>query len=150
MNTPIQQVDELLCPRFKVIADWPMNINFKVGEIVSNNLWFLFFLGQHEWHMKDLPHLFKPLAWWEHRTIEELQSVKFVKVIIYRGYWVVGDIVPVIRFEHGSIGKATPTGYYIGRNYTGGNGGHYQPIFELEPATEAAYLEYQKSKKLKE
>lgn len=123
-----------LKPRYKVIADYPGN-PYPIGAIgtTDSEYW-----AQSNYRLiiseapDKYPHLFKKLEWWEHRTIEELKSVKYVKVITYRGYWRVGDIVPVNSFEGGSMEKALPTGYNLKYN-------HYQSIFELEPASQSEY-----------
>ncbi len=143
-----KSIDHLLKPRYKVIADYP-DSKFKVGEIlfVPNPKEFPNWFqtnrrfnneGRFEAVLEAYPHIFKKLEWWEHRTIEELKSIKYVKVIKYRGYWREGDVVPVYSFEGGSIEKAKPTGFNL--KYK-----HFQPVFELLPGTEEEYLN-QKSK----
>lgn len=54
--------DELLKPRFKMIADFPGCV-FDVGEVLEcspaqKNL---------IWHYEKYPHLFRKLEWWEGR-----------------------------------------------------------------------------------
>jgi hypothetical protein len=128
------QVQELLKPRYKVIADYPAS-EYPVGYIIESET---FSIGDVDHNCYNYPHLFKRLEWWKNRTIEELESVKYVKVIKYRGYWLVGDIVHA-KFEIKSEGRGLYTGYNIGRKP---NYGHYQPIEELEPATEEEYLSF--------
>lgn len=118
-------IEELLKPRYKVIADYPGS-DFEVGGIIE-------MIAFNVDVFKDFPHLFKRLEWWQERTIEEMESVKYAKVIKYRGYWREGDIVKIEKFVHGSVTLAQPTGYYL--KYK-----HYQPVFELQPATEQEYL----------
>jgi hypothetical protein len=72
-------VEELLIPRFKVIADYPTmdrNGNYMVGDILTDN-GKTAVLKQNgdavfvcEW--KKYPHLFKKLEWWEERNIEDM------------------------------------------------------------------------------
>ena len=57
-------VEELLKPRWKVIADYPKS-QFKVGEIIESKTGFLYCF-------EDYPHLFQPLQWWEERKLEDM------------------------------------------------------------------------------
>lgn len=83
------QVEQLLAPRRKVIADWPFNNLFKVGDILiffksmdgENKEYWYHHEATHQnfqdsWFDK-FPHLFKELFWWEERSIEDLP--KYVK-----------------------------------------------------------------------
>jgi hypothetical protein len=67
-----QQVQELLLPRYKVIADFPGNWN-AVGTIIefgsSAPLKVYCDGGGHE--VDKYPHIFRKLEWWEERTEEE-------------------------------------------------------------------------------
>lgn len=89
-------VDELLRPRYKVIADYFYN-PYKIGDIITvlyddrsvhltttsyrdefgetveqNN----FFNPKR---LEDFPHLFKPLSWWEDRHYKDVEAVKHIK-----------------------------------------------------------------------
>jgi hypothetical protein len=55
-------VENLLKPRYKLIADYPGNM-LKIGHI--------FELVQHEF-FSEYPHLFKPLEWHEDRKPEDI------------------------------------------------------------------------------
>ena len=70
-----EQVEKLLQPRYKVIADYPRNKyyeNVEVGEIIE------------AWHPNKIlqdnitgfygkyPHIFKELEWWEEREIKDM------------------------------------------------------------------------------
>lgn len=124
--------EKLLQPRIKIIAPWPyMPKARKVGEIIQVTKEKL------QWWLKFSSNV-KELSWWEDRPIEVMQNINYVKIITYRGYWRVGDIVPVIGFEIGSIDNAKPYGYNL--KYK-----HWQPVYELAPATETEYLTYQNS-----
>lgn len=60
--------EELLKPRFEVIADYPMS-NYKVGEIIEckgNRI------GTFNKDKVKYPHLFRKMNWWEKRTKEEM------------------------------------------------------------------------------
>jgi hypothetical protein len=62
-------IEDLLKPRYKVIADYP-NTPFKVGEILQRKEgdW----LNDKGWSKlyEPYPHLFKKLEWWEDRKLE--------------------------------------------------------------------------------
>lgn len=87
--------EELLKPRYKVIADWPGRSNSSLSEMVigyvallskearhpvSNNLLSEKLVWQSENGMRSVgvgffdlyPHLFQPLHWWEDRNPEDL------------------------------------------------------------------------------
>jgi len=77
-------VEELMQPRYKVIADWPFRKNFEVGEIVILNKEFSPNYKMYE--VKDcqglqvyitsffekFPLQFKKLEWWEDRKVEDM------------------------------------------------------------------------------
>lgn len=65
--------EELLQPRYKVIATWPLNDLHKVGDIIHNPIkpyWFI--NSQGETNPEDYPHLFKKLSWYEDRKPEDM------------------------------------------------------------------------------
>lgn len=63
-------VEDLLKPRYLVIADYPSNID-KVGTVYEIDL-----SDGHgvdfEMTCKKYPHLFRKLEWWEERAIEDM------------------------------------------------------------------------------
>lgn len=76
--------EELLKPRYKVIADYP-NSEWKVGKILvrvkdaTNDIFHV-----HEYaivgdislnEIKKYPHIFKPLEWWEEREEKDIEFV---------------------------------------------------------------------------
>lgn len=126
-------VEELLKPRYKVIADYPKSI-YKIGDIlrVGGHSEDLLYCDHSGPRMRDYPHLFRKLEWWEERTLDDMVSVKFAKVIEYVGYWRVGDIVPV---EDYIINNGKFHSYKL--KY----GKHHQPKFLL-PAIETEYLTF--------
>jgi len=66
-------VEELMKPRYKVIADYPANSE-PIGFIYEGNNW------SKRWHevMDKMPHLFRKLEWWQQRHQYELPI--FVKL----------------------------------------------------------------------
>lgn len=108
-----------------------------VGEIIKlpcydikSNQWFTQDVRDktYDAYYDSFPHLFKKMEWWQKRLLDDLVSVKFVKIVKYRGYWKEGDIVPATLQLEGFI----PIGYILKYN-------HFQPVFELEPATKEEY-----------
>jgi hypothetical protein len=127
--------EELLKPRYKVIADWPgVAGKVIVGDVLvlddmdNANVFWCGGEAFQEDKLLDYPYLFKKLEWWEGRTIDDLAGVLFVKVMIYRGYWRVGDVVPA-RLK---LDDLKPIGYLL--KYS-----HFQPVYELLPATKEEY-----------
>ena len=124
--------EQLMQPRFKVIADYPDNHRWNVGTILDRD-WSRY-PGDDEtkepiWKISDFPHLFKELEWWEEREVEDMP--KYVKSI-----------------ANGSIVKEVTT-YSLNDNmfyadYRGYSLHYYLKFFE--PATKEEYEEYQESK----
>lgn len=76
------KAEELLKPRYKVIADWPGG-DYLPGDIFTMEpdedgtmLDKIHFVFEHT--CKKYPHLFKPLQWYEDRPKEEMPQ--YVKV----------------------------------------------------------------------
>lgn len=77
----MKTVEELKMPRYKVIADYPNN-RFSVNEIINLEKYSggYRYRWAEDWGMdnideselKEYPHLFKKLEWWEEREISDL------------------------------------------------------------------------------
>lgn len=87
--------EELLKPRWKVIADYPKS-TFNIEDILINNSeqdereyisWE--HDGKDVYYPDDYPTIFKRLNWWEERDIEDLP--KYIKKIdteaVYKVLW---------------------------------------------------------------
>jgi hypothetical protein len=72
-------VDELLEPRFKVIADYPHS-PFTVGAIMDK--WNS--ISPDMQHYGKYPHLFKKLEWWEERQPGEMPEYVKGKKSVYK------------------------------------------------------------------
>lgn len=111
--------EELLVPRYKVIATWP-GMDYNVGNII-----LMFDDGSDELHSQDdgggfiqwdrfyksFPHLFRPLAWYEKREEKDMPEYIKMKNRIYK----------VEEWNRNALGKLTPSGtytHYNGRNNT--------------------------------
>lgn len=81
--------EELLMPRYEVIADYP-NSPFKIGQIIyptkAGNDGFIdmmyikieSLLSANWGNPAKYPHLFKPLPWYTHRAVEDMPE--YIKV----------------------------------------------------------------------
>lgn len=63
--------EELLIPRYEIIADYPNNSFGKVGDIITPQS-FESEDDFYDWELDKYPHLFRSLHWAEKREIEEL------------------------------------------------------------------------------
>jgi hypothetical protein len=67
--------EELMKPRFEVIADFPDNHFGGIGTILDRD-WAKYpndDEGQKAiWRISDFPHLFRKLNWWEKRTADQM------------------------------------------------------------------------------
>jgi hypothetical protein len=64
--------EELLKPRYKVIADYPGN-EWKVGDILDRDWgWDGDDESGFKHHVSDYPHLFKKLHWADERPVEQM------------------------------------------------------------------------------
>ncbi len=133
----MSKIEELMKPRYKVIADWPgVAGKIKAGDIIvsdgaSNGYWVAGEPYQED-KLKDYPHLFQPLQWWQDREKSEMpEYVKYDK-IIYRLTWI----------NH--WGEWHPE-YSAGVNYEVSAKWHFSKK-DFLPATETEYIEYLKQK----
>ena len=58
--------EELLIPRYLIIADYPNNFFGKIGDIITPSS-FESEDDFYDWELDKYPHLFKELHWTEHR-----------------------------------------------------------------------------------
>jgi len=70
-------------PRLKVMADWPGNSSYKVGDV----------LVDYQSPYSNYPHLFKSLDWWEERNLDQLPGYvknstgEVFKVQKWKSFW---------------------------------------------------------------
>lgn len=122
---------EFLDHRFIFIKDYP-DSPFVVGEILSGyeSDGKIYLHQKAKLEPKQFLDNFSKLRWWEHRTIEQLKSIKYAKVVSGSNYYVVGDIVEVTEFY---FNNAALVG---GRNNILFNlKGHHFLASQLEPTT---------------
>jgi hypothetical protein len=74
--------EELLKPRYKVIARWPqMREHLEVGEILKGERGYLTMESKELF--ADYPHLLKRLEWWEEREKKDLPECVILDGITY-------------------------------------------------------------------
>jgi len=131
----VMTVEELLMPRYKVIADYPHN-PYKVGDLLEEFTKTAFKLtvtyngnSMDETQantypasaIEKMPHLFRKLNWWEERKVEDMpEYVKYhngsisllTKDMIEAGGIVLEDYLPATEQEYNdyinSISNAKP------------------------------------------
>lgn len=148
--------EELLKPRYKVIADYPGNVQ-PIGHIcsvVGDMASIIYWCNQKD----NYPHLFKKLEWWEERKLKEMPE--FVKVIredcakdtglyckVFK--WAVfDDKIPIIKGQY----CAELEGYkplYLARTELNAPGQIYGRLnaTHLLPATRDEYEQYNNQQK---
>lgn len=94
MNTETN-IEDLLKPRYLVVAGWPENNSWRVGDILEFkkckygyyhehwkdsqlSIWYEDYKPQPKNSFATYPHLFRKLSWWEKR--EESEMPKYVKL----------------------------------------------------------------------
>jgi hypothetical protein len=122
---------DFMYPRYEVIQSYP-GCPFTVGSIQDANEFEgkEYLSAANKIYPKVYPLNFKKLQWWEHRTIEQLLSVKYAKVVSGTDYYVEGDIVEVTNM------------WFNNDKYVGGRnnilfdlkGRHFMAT-QIEPAT---------------
>jgi hypothetical protein len=129
-----------LKPRWILENIWP-DCPYKVNDVFeqhkdSDKLWVINCdnsrVGEID-KIQIFPYLFRKMTWYENRTLEELVSMQYARVIKYVGYWRVDDVVPVLstKFEDGKLS------FLLGRIHE--TSGHYHPATHIVPATQAEY-----------
>lgn len=124
--------------RYEVLCDYPKRF-FDIGEV----------LEAYEFEGKTsldrdksinptiYPAHFKKLRWWEHRTIEQFRTIKYMKIISGSNYYVKGDIEEVTSFHYNE------TSLVGGKNnILFSIRGHYFIASQLEPSTEDAFEKF--------
>jgi hypothetical protein len=121
--------------RFLFIKDYPES-PFIVGDILSayEHEGRIYLHDKAKLEPKLFPDNFKELRWWEHRTIEQLSSIRYMKIVSGSSYYGVGDIVEVLDISYNN------TSIVGGRaNILFNLKGHYFIVSQLEPTTQEAH-----------
>lgn len=123
--------DQFLSHRFEFIKDYP-DAPFNVGDILDAYEYDgnLYLSAQGAIKPSQFKDNFRELRWYDHRTLEQLLSIKYMKVVSGSDYYSVGDIVEVTEMHYNL------RGHVRGKNSILFNlKGHYFSITELQPAT---------------
>lgn len=119
--------EELLKPRYKVIANWPHQA-YEIGAILGDRAALVRNLISSS-NLSDYPSLFQKLEWWEERKVEDLQG--YVKCNVKGEPWVfkVSEIIRVsdTGFEFTHTDNRIPSSWFA-----------WQPA----PATEQEYNDF--------
>lgn len=126
--------DQLLQPRYKVIADYPFQ-NYQIGQIIEGETAYL--ISGDGWSEKgqlsDYTSLFTKLRWFEYRKPDEMP--KYVKEISGNEVWVVEEygaaITSYVLLKKNFIDAEIPYGDHS--------------LYDLLPATETEFITYQNS-----
>jgi hypothetical protein len=120
--------EELMKPRYKVIADYPFNKYHAVGKIIIVESEIVarnengYRVVECEW--EKYPAIFKPLEWWEHR--EEKDMPEYVKLLNQQ------DKIEVHKAGNWNMRNGMPCiegfGVFI--------------VKDMTPATETEYLNF--------
>ena len=120
--------DEWLKPRYIVLLNYPKSPFIK-GDIID--------ALECDINLSHFNNHFALLKWHQHRTIEQLRSIRYMKVVSRGNYYGIGDIVEVTDMR------------YNDTNLVGGKDsilfslkGHYFSASQLEPATEDDYKKF--------
>ncbi len=141
-------VQDLMKPRYKVIADYPHSVD-EIGHIITIEGERYFTLSNaskstqvypvdkrrttSEYYNR-YPHLFELLPWYVERSVEDLQSVKYLK-LVYNNR--IQYLHKVERFNGENLHGQPLYEYYNKVNHLS-----TACVSELEPATESEYTQF--------
>lgn len=122
-KTPLS-TEELLKPRYMIMADYPGN-RIKVGSILqssSNNMieTLVFCIADQDWvkseELDKYPHLFRPMPWYEGRKAEEMpEYLKWGRIVLknpsynHSGFYAEG--VGWINFKNNEVSPSNAAEY---------------------------------------
>lgn len=124
--------------RYELIFDYP-NRFFDIGSILDA----FEFEGKitldkdNSIRPDRYPSHFKKLRWHDHRTIEQLLSIKYMKVVSGSSYYGVGDIVEVSEVMYNN-----PTVVGGRDNLLFNLKGHFFNVSQLQPATKKEHDDF--------
>lgn len=119
--------EELLKPRYKVIADYPES-PYKIGDIEFNGTW------SDNDSLANYPSIFRKLEWWEERDVKDMPG--------YLKDTGDGEVFKVREWLDYSMAVI-----WLNKNKKINHTGFHQANTEhFLPATESEYNEYIKSK----
>lgn len=131
--------------RYELIRTYP-KCNFDVGRILDayNFEGKITLDDDKSINPNHYKEHFKKLRWWEHRTIEQLLTIEYAKIVSGSNYYVIGDVVEVtdIWYNHDK--------YVGGKNNILFNlNGHHFIASQIEPATKEEHDKFWETQKNK-
>lgn len=126
--------------RFVLIKKYP-SCPFDLGEVLAANeyegITYIKYGEKGNIHPLDYKDHFRELKWHEHRTIEQLKSITYAKVVDGSNYYGIGDIVEVIDM------------FYNNPKFVNGKdsimfnlNGHWFTASEINPATKEDHTKF--------
>lgn len=142
----MQEVKELMKDRYEVMQPYPFSC-LPIGYIVTEEVPLVHYQALNKLvsaldYLLEFPKIFRPMKWYEKRTVDTLASIRWFKIIATPSYWIVGDIVPVTDIEYKENTHPPEVKRYIGKY------NHTFKLEDVEPATEAQYLQFKKENKI--
>lgn len=136
---------DFLKPRFEFIKDYP-GAPFSVGSILDayESDGRLYLYDANKLDPAEFPSNFRKLRWHDYRTIEQLKSIEYMKVISGSDYYGVGDIVEVLLFMYNN-----PTIVGGRDNILFNLKGHFFNVTQLQPATKEEHDKFWETQKTK-
>jgi len=131
---------DLMLPRYEVIADYPDSTR-QVGQIITIDAnktkeW----IESHCAFFEKYPHLFKKLAWYEHRDVEDLP--KYLNNAIHEVGTGEKEIFKVVKYGHPFYVQDCAIPHWSFYAYPEWNPDEGFPMIYFEPATEQEYNAY--------
>ena len=83
--------EELLKPRYKVIADYPF-MQWALGQII-----LLTTGNDGDYYFEKFPHLFKKLEWWEERKPEDMPEYVKSELGVFKAEWKMSALTMFVR-----------------------------------------------------
>lgn len=118
--------EQLMIPRYKVIADYPKSF-YTLGQVIE--------CDEPDHQLAQWPAIFKPLQWWEVRKKEELPQY-----LRRTDYVIKVDNHQCTHDFHGRV--VSEPSMFISNDCVAP-----QPYWAWQPATESEYTTYINSKK---
>ena len=140
--------EQLMKPRFKVIADYPSSPH-TVGDIYQQ---VTKYHTRHEYYEKidgfnphhvHLPEkhsaIFKPLQWWEERSLDDMPEY------LSTGKGVVGEAFQVYKIIEWENDNGNIIGWIDKQQRSVCSLGTFKPEYEYQPATKEEYEQLKQS-----
>jgi hypothetical protein len=116
----MDNIQELLKPRYKVIADFPKCMYISGELLPRDSNWNFELFAEHyvdEAYLKKYPHLFRKLEWWEEREEKDMpEYVKDESGKILVAKWVMENSWLMKMVLYKSPGELQVAHYFVNKN----------------------------------